>query len=181
MIVGREWAALFIDGGYFAAILRDYFGEPRIDFLKLSEILCTGFERFRTYYYDCMPYQSNPPTEEEKKRYTDKNRFITYLKRLPKFEVRLGKVRKGKYGFEQKGIDVWLSVDLTRLAWSGTIRKAIIIGGDSDFVPAVMSAKEAHVLTEIVYHPKHVSLDLRDICDERREITSDLIKKVEVD
>ena len=89
MSVVREWAAVFIDGGYFAALLRDYFNEVRVDFLRLSDMLCSGFERFRTYYYDCMPYQSNPPTDEERKRYADKIRFIEYLKKLPRFEVRL--------------------------------------------------------------------------------------------
>ena len=87
--------------GYFAALLRDYFNEVRVDFLRLSDMLCSGYERFRTYYYDCMPYQSNSPTDEERKRYADNSRFIEYFKKLPRFEVRLGKFRKGRYGFEQ--------------------------------------------------------------------------------
>jgi|GEM_PF-3535725 len=52
--------AIFIDGGYFRAYLRQI-GEPRIDFLKLSQKLSKPDDLFRTYYYNCMPYQSNPP------------------------------------------------------------------------------------------------------------------------
>lgn len=176
----KEWAAVFIDGGYIRGILRDYFKEIRIDYLKLSEILCEGYERFRTYYYDCMPFQSSPPTKEERERYSKADRFISALRRLPRFEIRLGKLKKGKSGFKQKGVDVSLSVDLVRLAWSGTIKKAIIIGGDHDYVPAVKSVKEAHVLVKLVYHPRHVSSELRDLCDERLKIDEEFINKVKL-
>ncbi len=72
--------AVFIDGGYWAAMLRDEFsstvtdpatGEPRVvpakvDFGKLVESMASGYELLRAYYYYCMPYQSNPPTQEER-------------------------------------------------------------------------------------------------------------------
>jgi len=40
--------AVFIDGGYLAKVLKS-FGEPRIDFLKLSESFRQGDERRRTH------------------------------------------------------------------------------------------------------------------------------------
>jgi len=88
-------AAVFIDGGYFAKILQG-FGEPRLNFEDFSNELCkrSNAERFRTYFYDCMPYQGDPPTPEEKRRYKDKQSFITYLSKLPRFEVRLGKLSR---------------------------------------------------------------------------------------
>ena len=53
-------ASVFIDGGYLARVLKDEYGEAAIDFGVLSEKLCKGCERLRTYYYTCMPYQKQP-------------------------------------------------------------------------------------------------------------------------
>ncbi|MFQ6052342.1 MAG: NYN domain-containing protein [Candidatus Hydrothermarchaeota archaeon] len=147
-------AAVFIDGGYFSYVLKA-FGEPKIDFEAFSNKLCenANAERFRTYYYDCMPYQSSPPTEEEKERYSRMDRFIISLKKLPRFEVRLGKLgritRFGQVEFIQKRVDNLLTVDLVRLSWTGKIHKAILVTGDSDFVPVVEEAKNAGVLTQV--------------------------------
>jgi len=88
-----DQAVILLDGGYLAAILRDEFGEPRIDHLKLSEKLSEGCTRFRTYYH-CLPYQSDPATENERRRYSGKTKFFTMLESLPRVDVRLGKLRK---------------------------------------------------------------------------------------
>ncbi|MCS6769693.1 MAG: NYN domain-containing protein [Candidatus Caldarchaeum sp.] len=190
-----EKAAVFIDGGYLEKLLKHYFAEkridpaanrevmvePRIDFLRLSELLCKGYERFRTYYYNCMPYQSNPPTREESERYSNKRRFIQYLQRLPRFQVRLGRLRKTASGeFEQKGVDVQLAIDLVELAAVRTIRKAVLIGGDADYVPPVKKARDFHVIVELYYHSRHVSDELFDACDERTEITEELVDSVRI-
>ncbi|MGB4681268.1 MAG: hypothetical protein WBH65_01910 [Dethiobacteria bacterium] len=41
--------------------------------MKLAEWMAGGIELLRTYYYHCLPYKSNPPTEEESERYTHIN------------------------------------------------------------------------------------------------------------
>ncbi len=60
--------AIYIDAGYLNSLLKAI-GEPRLDLKKLSDVLCQGSDRLRTYYYTCMPYQSNPPTSDESTRY----------------------------------------------------------------------------------------------------------------
>ena len=47
--------------------------------------------------------------------------------------------------FEQKRVDVLLSVDMVRHAAAGHIQHAVLIAGDSDFIPAVEAAKESGV------------------------------------
>lgn len=174
-------AAVFLDGGYFMKVLKVAFREPDLDYEKFSDGICEGDERLRTYYYDCMPYQSDPPTEEEKTRYSAKDKFIYNIKRLKRFEVRLGKlIFVPKINdFVQKRVDVLLSVDLVRMSWDHQITKAVLVTGDSDFVPAIKAAKDAGVLT-IIHHsnvPTVRALDeLLYACDERREITQKLIK-----
>jgi uncharacterized LabA/DUF88 family protein len=164
-------AGVFIDAGYFSKLLKDH-GRPRIDFQAFSEILCEKVkaERFRTYYYDCMPFQSNPPTMEERERYASMDKFIHNLKRLDRFEVRLGRLQYIDGSFKQKGVDVLLSIDVTKLSWRENIQKAILITGDSDFVPAVKEAKEAGVIVSVCYGSTNSTFihdELFNLCDNR--------------
>ncbi|MEK6811460.1 MAG: hypothetical protein AABX96_03055 [Nanoarchaeota archaeon] len=52
-----EKSAVFIDGGYLNKILKHYFKESDIDYLKFSELICkeVGVSRLRTYYYHSLP------------------------------------------------------------------------------------------------------------------------------
>ena len=175
-----ERAAVLIDGGYFAKVLEKNFGRPRVDFYKFSEMVCGGYERLRTYYYTCMPYQSNPPTEEERRRYSAMNRFIYALQKLPRFEVRLGKLSWAGEELVQKRVDILLAVDLARLSWGKQIEKAILVTGDSDFVPAVITAKDAGVLVQLYYSPNSVHDELLSAVDESFIITKDLVDKVKI-
>jgi len=128
-----------------------------------------------------MPFQSDPPTRAERERYAAADKFVFSLKRLNRFEVRLGKLIHvpSTEEYVQKRVDVLLSVDLVRMSWDHQIGKAILVTGDSDFVPAIQAAKDAGVLTVLYYsraHPQVSALDeLLYACDERVEITQDLI------
>lgn len=62
--------ASFIDAGYWHKIMRNHFHSPLVDFAKLSQILAGNQELLRTYFYDCLPFQDNPPTPEQKDFYS---------------------------------------------------------------------------------------------------------------
>jgi len=173
-------AVVFIDGGYLAKVLENIFRKPPFSFEKFSDNLCVsaGCQRVRTYYYYCSPYQSSPATPEERKRISDFDRFVAYLNTLPRFEIRLGRLQRIGTEFKQKGVDVFLSVDLVKLSCKGSIDKAILVTGDSDFVPAVNVAKEEGIVTILYYSktpPMYVHNELLKACDERYEITQALI------
>ena len=106
--------AIFIDGGYIEKIMQQEYPSLKIDYSKLSNVLSRNKEILRSYYYNCLPYQSNPPTPEEKERFAKRQRFYTMLTRLPKFEVREGRLVKRGIEFEQKGIDTLLSIPFNR-------------------------------------------------------------------
>ncbi|MBZ5516552.1 MAG: NYN domain-containing protein [Acidobacteriia bacterium] len=170
--------AVFIDGGYLNKVLENEFARAAIDYGKLSEEVAQGTERLRTYYYHCMPYQSNPPTEEEKRRYVAMAKFVDALKRLPRFEFRQGKLAKRDSGFEQKRVDIWIAVDLVRLSFSHQIAKAVLVTGDSDLVPAIESAKDAGVVVQLYFSRRSVHQELLQACDERYEIGQALIDRI---
>ncbi|MEE9223953.1 MAG: NYN domain-containing protein [Thermoplasmata archaeon] len=180
-----ERAAVFIDGGYLDTVLITC-GKLRIDYAAFSDVVCKGYERFRTYYYHSMPYQSPTPTDEESRRFSGMHRFVTTLRRLPRFEIRLGRIVKhGEGPPHQKQVDTLLAIDLTRLSTKGHISKAILVAGDADHVPAVEVAKEEGVLVEVYYLPRDskgnrtLSQELHDLCDDRVPLTKDFLSVFE--
>jgi uncharacterized LabA/DUF88 family protein len=146
---------VLIDGGYLDKVL-DKYGRLRVDYKKLSDKMSEGQEIIRTYYYHCMPYQSNPPTEEESRRYASMRSFTYQLSRLSRFQVRLGKLqmtwdKEGNSKLTQKRVDVMQAVDLVRMSWDKQIDNAYLLSGDSDLVPAIEAAKDAGVVVKLFY------------------------------
>jgi uncharacterized LabA/DUF88 family protein len=113
------------------------------------------------------------------------------LSRLPRFQVRLGKLeyrgRKadGSPIFAQKRVDILLGVDMVELAATRQINRAILVAGDSDFLPAIEVVKRHGVLA-VLWHgtrgghgrPSTCHNDLWDMCDERFEIDVAVAKAV---
>ncbi len=175
--------AIFIDGAYLEAVIREEFGVARINHHKLSLELGGGSDILRTYYYHCPAFQGNPPTDEERRRYTSRRRFFSYLERLPRYSVRLGRLERridrpgSKPRYEQKRVDILLGVDMVQLAAKHMIQDAILVAGDSDFIPAVIAAKSEGVLVRL-FHGKSYHGDLWREADERVRITRELIDSV---
>lgn len=111
--------AIFIDGAYLEFVLKEEFGRPPIDFAAVVNRIAGARELLRTYFYDCLPYQSARPTPDERERFARRRRFHHALNRIPRFEVRLGKLafrgnQEGHPIFEQKRVDILLGVDLVQ-------------------------------------------------------------------
>ena len=175
--------AVFIDGGYLQKVLQDEFGFRRINFGKLAKSLAGDREILRAYYYTCEPYQSNPPTAEESERFSRSQKFLYALEQLPRFEVRLGKLayrgrdERGRPILQQKRVDIQMGVDLVLLATKNQITDAVIVAGDSDFVPAIDAAKPEGVVIHL-FHGADPHTDLVSRCDERTRITESFVDSV---
>lgn len=177
--------AIFIDGAYFEKVLIS-FGNPKIDFSKFANFLSEGREILRTYYYNCLPYKSPQPSQEESERFAKRRKFYSKLESLPRFCVRIGRLEyRGKEAttrkliFEQKRIDVMFGVDMVNLCTTKQISTLAIVTGDSDFIPAIEIAKSHGVLTILWAGTgsEKPHNELWQLCDERREITKDLLEK----
>lgn len=100
---------VFIDGGYLDKVLEHEHPGRKIDYARFAVELAKPGELLRAYYYHCLPYQSQTPTEDEKRRYAAKHKFMTALENLPRFQVRRGRLvrrfESGKMIFTQQGVD----------------------------------------------------------------------------
>ena len=179
----NDRAVVLIDGGYLNKVLLPLIPGKRIDYEKFSELVCGDCERLRTYYYNCMPYQSSPPTEQEKSKYANMSKFLHRLEQLSRFQIKLGRLQKyytesGEVDYRQKRVDVLLAVDLAQLSWTRNIGTAILVAGDSDFVPAVQTAKDAGVLVKLYYSNISVHDELLASADDKILITKSMLEKV---
>jgi uncharacterized LabA/DUF88 family protein len=179
----NERTAIFIDGAYLQRVLRDEFGGVNVNFDALSWKMANETDILRTYYYNCMPYQGNPPTQEESRRFGRARGFHTALQMLPRFEVKLGRLEfrgnddSGNPILQQKRVDILLGVDMVLLSAKGHIQQAILLAGDSDFIPAVTVAKSEGVVIRL-YHGDHCHLDLQREVDERIRLDQAFIDAV---
>lgn len=183
--------AIFIDGAYLDYVLRDHFSNTRIDLHKLSQEITRivgdstigGIDLLRTYYYHCLPYQSSPPTQAESDRFGRMRSFISSLERLPRFQVRLGRLAfrgntsDGSPIYEQKRVDMLLGVDLALLSARQQITHAALVAGDSDSLPAVDAAKPEGVLLWL-FHGANPHNELWESVDERTAMTQGLVQAV---
>jgi len=173
-----EKVAIFIDGGYLNKILKKYFYKSNINYTKLCDNICNklNVNRLRTYYYTCMPIRRKGNIEDEKK-HENMQRFVRNLKRLPRFEVKLGKLQIIGEQFKQKMIDVLMSLDIVDMCFDKQIEQVILIAGDADFVPAIRKAKSHGAIVHLFYHPSSVHNELLDEIDELHLLSKEFIDR----
>ncbi len=171
-------AAIFIDGAYLNRVLKYQFNKASIDYYKLSEEICSSLnlDRLRTYYYHCMPIIRKGNKNDEI-RHSKKQKFVSKLQKLPRFEVKAGKLQYIGKQFRQKRVDVLMSLDIVNMCFDRQITHAILVAGDSDFIPAIKKAKAYGAIVHLYYHPSSVHQAILNAVDERHEIDEDLIEK----
>lgn len=145
----ERFAAIFIDGGYLDKVLKHEHRGATIDYDKLATAMAGGLSRYRAYYYFCRRWMPAHPTVDERRQQADQDRFFERIRSLPRFEVRLGHLKRrgtdntGKPIFQQKGVDVLLAIDVVRIALKGDVSQMAILAGDGDYAPLVHVAKDA--------------------------------------
>ena len=116
----------------------------------------------RVYYY-------NAPLNQETNQmdYKKQQAFFSRVRRLPYFEVKLGRLKKipGASPIE-KGVDVRLAVDMVSMGLKSQYDVAVLVSGDGDFSEAVQIVKDAGKHVELAY-PKggYPARQLQDVCD----------------
>jgi uncharacterized LabA/DUF88 family protein len=168
-------AAIFIDGGYVLKTFQEAKINP--DYSRMAEYLLAPLRKqipidlLRCYFYYCPPWMSQTPTEDELRRMSVHEKFVDDIESIDRWQIRLGKLEKRREGdrdvFNQKRVDVMLSVDMVRHAAAGHIQHAVLVAGDSDFIPAVNAAKDhGATITLVCARDRSAHKDLLKVADE---------------
>ena len=102
--------------------------------------------------------------------------FSRYTVRLGRLAYR-GNDRDGNPIFDQKQVDSLLTLDLVQLAMKQAIQEAVLVAGDSDFIPAVIAAKSEGVLVRL-FHGDRPHSDLWQEADERIQFSQSFIDSI---
>ena len=173
--------AIFIDGGYSAKIaeqhLRIWIGYEKLSNAvrdRIAQSTQEPLDLLRTYFYDCLPYQSDPPSADERDRFSKKRSFFSGLGRLPRYRVRQGRLAyrgddaNGVPIFQQKRVDLMIGLDIAGLAAKRAITHAAVLAGDSDLLPAFESAQQEGITVWLVHGPRGTyARELWDLADDR--------------
>lgn len=178
-----ERTAVFIDGAYVQWVTAHLFDYVRVDYQKFVQaVLPEGSRLVRAYYYDSLPYVSEPPEEEELERLARKERWLHAIELQPQMEIRLGRVARREDGtVVQKRVDVLLAMDMVRVAYKRIADVVVLVAGDSDYIPLVEEVKGEGLLVDLVYHEDSVHGDLLRACDRRTAITRSLMEDVRME
>lgn len=176
-------AAIFIDGAYLEQMAHPLHPGWRADHRKLlSALVPPHCELLRAHYYTSPPYLSPIPTADERRRLAVFDRHLRTIGSTPRFDVRLGAMARqvdetGRARYMQKRVDVLLGVDMVRLATKRLVSELHLVAGDSDFVPAVVAAKEEGVLC-VLHHGAAAHRDLVSVADDCRLIDAAFLDAV---
>jgi uncharacterized LabA/DUF88 family protein len=152
--------AIYIDGSNLYHSLLDLLGHAKIDFGDLVEKLSIGYELYRTYYYNAQINQQADPSG-----YKSQQKFLSALRALPFFELRLGVLRARGNTWIEEGIDVKVAVDMIGMAYQDQYDVAMLVSGDGDYVDCVRAVKGAGKHVVNAYSESSQSQALRDACD----------------
>jgi len=165
--------AIFIDGSNLYHSLRDLLGHARINYGKLVEKLSDGHELYRTYYYNALLNQQADPGG-----YQSQQRFLSTLRALPFFELRMGILKQRGSTWVEKGIDVKVAVDMIGMAYQDQYDVAMLVSGDGDYVDCVKAVKAAGKHVVNAFFVSSQSQALRDTCDNWVCMDKDYLKEI---
>ena len=140
--------------------LVELLGHARLDFGKLVEKLAIGYE-----LPNLLLQRPAEPASRSRGLSRAQQRFLSSLRALPFFELRLGVLKPRGNTWVEKGIDVKVAVDMIGMAYKNQYDVALLVSGDGDYVDCVRAVKDAgrHVVN--AYFVSSQSLALRDACD----------------
>jgi len=169
-----EKCAIFIDGGYLKSVLKRINNFP-LDYLKFSDKISRliSCSRLRTYYYDCLPIRR----ESEKSNYlfNSRKKFFQKLNFLPRFEVSLGELQFIAGQYKQKKIDVLMSLDIADKCFEEQIAHAVLVAGDSDYIPAIKRAKSYGAIVHLFSYKDSVNKEMIGEVDEFHILDEDFL------
>lgn len=170
----------FIDGSNLYSHLREVFGEGKVHLPKLCARLSGPDRAFWQFRFYGAPLPQGQTTEA-KRAYGAQQRFFRYIRTHRKGVLQLGRFQQDKDGrLHEKGVDVYLAVDLVRLAAEDAYDVAIVFSGDADLVPAVETVRQVYKKRVEVAMPDVKAYHIRQAADCYHEIDGGLFLEVKL-
>lgn len=178
----------FIDGGYvrtkYADAINRVFGvdgaEPDFATVQLwcygkrfgSSISATAVPQ-RFFYYDCLHdiKKANETDQRFKTRVEQQNGFFKRIQSLDGFHVRLGSLAGTGKKVRQKKVDVLLAVEMLDNSFRKNMAAAVLLAGDSDFIPVTEAVMRHGTWVEVCYDPTGASEELYSTADKAVPLT----------
>jgi uncharacterized LabA/DUF88 family protein len=94
---------------------------------------------------------------------------------MPYLQLRLGRLEHRDGGVIEKGVDIYIAVDMLKYAFSDIYDIAILISSDGDFAEAVNAVKDLGKHVEYAHFNTGKSKHLMDCCDKSTLLTAELL------
>jgi uncharacterized LabA/DUF88 family protein len=157
-----ERVIVFIDGNNFYHSLKTHIGRTGINFYEFAKLLCGNNRKLIRIYYYNAPYSKELVDEE---KYKKQQKFFAGLYNTPYLDVRLGRLEPRGNTFIEKGVDIFLAVDMLKYAFDDTYDTAILVSDDGDFAEAVEAVKDLGKHVEHAYFKNAPTVALKRACD----------------
>ncbi|WP_457639585.1 LabA-like NYN domain-containing protein [Persephonella sp.] len=156
-----ERVVIFIDGGNMFHASNSL--KLKINYKKLIDILKKDRWLLRAYFYTGIPSGDLP--KEVREQLKKQQGFLNELQNMG-IKVKTMPLKKTPEGYIEKGIDILIATDMITLAFRDAYDTAVLVSGDSDFLPVVEKVQELGKRVEIASFKKTSSYELRKISDE---------------
>jgi len=159
----NEKVAIFIDAGnMFHA---SGYLKVKIDYRKLINFLKRDRWLLRAYFYTGIPSpEMMQENEELRSQWKRQEGFLNELQRMG-IKVKAMPLKRTPEGYIEKGVDVLLATDMVSLAFRDAYDTAILVSGDSDYVPVVEEIQQLGKRVENASFKRTSSYELRKVCD----------------
>jgi uncharacterized LabA/DUF88 family protein len=129
--------------------------EYKIDLVKLVDLLGSGRDLIRSYYFD-----SFKPGKRD-----NKENFYTFLE-TNGFRVDAKPLRERGDELVEKGADIGLATEMIARGFNNSYEVAILVSGDNDFARAVRYVQDQGKTVEVASFQKALSSDLKRVADD---------------
>lgn len=166
---------VFIDGQNLYHSCERALKRTDINIGGLASVLVGDRRLVRTYYYNC-PLPTTAPPDRIRKQAA----FFEALQSTPYLELRKGQlvdrtVKCAACGDErkkqmEKGVDMYIGVDMVGQAAKNLYDVAILVSGDRDLLMAAQMVKDLGKHVEIAMFPNSCSVELKKAADVYRPL-----------
>ena len=159
----QERVAIFIDAGNM--FHGSNYLKVKINYKKLINLLKRDRWLLRGYFYTGVPTPNLNIPYEYREQWKKQQNFLNELQNTG-IKVKTMPLKKTPEGFIEKGVDILLATDMIVLAYNNAYDTAILVSGDSDYIPVVEMIQQLGKRVENATFKRTSSYELRKVCDE---------------